>query len=170
MPARTEAAVETRLQRLRRIALYSAGLLAAPSASDETGGTMGTVWTTTDGRRSARLASATESGDDDDTVINGGTTQGTVEGPPTWVVATDATGGVTGIPGRPSMCINHERCRCASRMQRHYPSYCCDECAYTAGHEHAEHCFVTPITESHVPGSTGMELTLNDTTPGEMDF
>ena len=51
LPARTVAAVETRLQRLRRIALFSAGLLAAPSASDETGGTMGTVPTTTDRRR-----------------------------------------------------------------------------------------------------------------------
>ena len=53
LPARTVAAVETRLQRLKRIALFSAGLLAAPSASDETGGTIGTVSTTTDGRRSA---------------------------------------------------------------------------------------------------------------------
>ena len=75
LPARTEAAVETRLQRLRRIALFSAGLLAAPSASDETGGTMGTVWTTTDGRRSARLTSTTETGVVDGTVVGGGTTQ-----------------------------------------------------------------------------------------------
>ena len=40
LPALTEAAVETRLQRLKRIALFLAGLLAAPSASDEAGGTM----------------------------------------------------------------------------------------------------------------------------------
>jgi len=75
LPARTVAAVETRLQRLKRIALFSAGLLAAPSASDETGGTMGTVSTTTDGRRSARLTSTTETGDDGGTVVGGGTTQ-----------------------------------------------------------------------------------------------
>ena len=169
LPARTEAAVETRLQRLKRIALFSAGLLAAPSASDEAGGTMGTVWTTTDGRRSARLTSTTETGDDDGTVVDGGTTQGTVEGPPTWAVATDATGGVTGIPGRSLMCINHERCGHASRTQKNYPAYCCDECAVTAGSEHAEHCGVNlRETESHVPSSVERSLMLNDTTPGEM--
>ena len=46
LPARTVAAVETRFERVRRIALYSTGLLAAPSASDETGGTVGSVTTT----------------------------------------------------------------------------------------------------------------------------
>ena len=117
------------------------------------------------------MTSTTETSDDDGTVVDGGTTQGTVEGPPTWAVATDATGGVTGIPGRPMMCINHERCGRASRKQKNYPAYCCDECAHTAGHEHAEHCGVTRrTTESHVPGSAEMELVLNDTTPGEMYF
>ena len=85
LPVDTVTAVETRLQRLKRIALFSARLLAAPSASDETRETMGTVWTNTDhGRRSARLTSTTETGDNDDTAVDGGTTQGTVEGPLTW--------------------------------------------------------------------------------------
>ena len=39
LPART-AAGETRFERLRRIILFS-GTLSAPSASDETGGTLG---------------------------------------------------------------------------------------------------------------------------------
>ena len=65
LPARTEAAVETRLRRLKRIALFSARLLAAPSASDEAGGLTGTMWTTTGGRRSARLlTSTTKTGSD----------------------------------------------------------------------------------------------------------
>ena len=42
LPARTVAAGETRFERLRRIVLYSTGR-AAPSASDETGGTMGSL-------------------------------------------------------------------------------------------------------------------------------
>ena len=171
LPARTEAAVETRLQRLKRIALFSADLLAAPSASDEASGTMGTVRTTTDVRRSARLTSTMEMGDDDGTVVDGGTTQGMVGGPPTWAAATDATVEVTGIPGRLMLCINHARCGRASRTQKNYPAYCYDECAHTAGHEHAEHCGVTQRkTESHVPGSAEMELVLNDTTTGEMYF
>ena len=49
LPAGTVAVAETRLQRPKRIALFSASLLAAPSASDDTSGTMGTMWTKTDG-------------------------------------------------------------------------------------------------------------------------
>ena len=56
------AAGETRFERLQRIVLYSTGLLAAPSASDETGETMGSL-VTTEGRRSARLTSTTGAGD-----------------------------------------------------------------------------------------------------------
>ena len=132
---------------------------------------MGTTWTTTDGRRSARLTSTMEMGDDDGTVVDGGTTQGMVGGPPTWAAATDATVEVTGIPGRLMLCINHARCGRASRTQKNYPAYCCDECAITAGSEHAEHCGVNlRETESHVPGSVEMELMLNDTTPGKTRF
>ena len=59
--------VETRLQRLKRIARFSARLLAAPSASD--GDERTERWERCGrrrtGRRSARLASTTETGDDD---------------------------------------------------------------------------------------------------------
>ena len=49
LPAGTVAAVETRLQRLKRIALFSSRLLTAPSASDnQMSGALGTMWTTTD--------------------------------------------------------------------------------------------------------------------------
>ena len=73
LPARTVAAGETRFERLRRIVLYS-GLLSAPSASDETGGTMGSV-VTAEGRRSARLTSLAGAGDDNDTADDDGATQ-----------------------------------------------------------------------------------------------
>ena len=78
----------------------------------------------------------------------------------------------TGIPGRPLMCINHARCGRASRTRKNYPAYCCDECAITAGFEHAESFgYRTALeTESHVPGSIEMELMLNDTTPATMYF
>ena len=94
----------------------------------------------------------------------------------------DATGGITdsmitgvgetSVPGRPMMCINHERCGRASRTQKNYPAYFCDECAVTTGLEHEEHCVTNNLreTESHVPGSAEMELMLNDTTPGKLYF
>ena len=129
----------------------------------------GTVWKTTDERRSARLANTVETVDDDGTVVAGGTTQGTAEGPPTDTVATNATDEAAGIPGRPMMCINHERCGRASRTQKNYPAWCYNVCASTAGYEHAEHCGVTQV-ESHVPRSAEMEPALNDTTPESMDF
>ena len=172
LPVDTVTAVETRLQRLKRIALFSARLLAAPSASDETSGTMGTMWTRTDGRRSARLTSTTETGDDDDTVVDGGTAQCTVEGPLTWAAATGATGEETGISGRPMMCINHASRGRASFTQKNYPTYCCDVCAISGGTEHTDNCGYRPApeAESHVPGSAAMESMLNDTTPKKMDF
>ena len=72
LPAGTVAAVETRLQRLKRIAIFSSRLLAAPSASDnQTSATLGTMWTKADGRRSARLTSTTETGDDDNAAPGG---------------------------------------------------------------------------------------------------
>ena len=68
LPPRTVAAGETRFERLRRILLYP-GTRSAPLASDDTGGTLGSVQTE-EGPRSARLASssATDGGtvDDDD--------------------------------------------------------------------------------------------------------
>ena len=117
------------------------------------------------------MASTTETGNDDDSAIDGGTTQGTVEGPLTLAAATEATGGVTGIPDMPRMCVNHERCgRADASTMCVNPAYCCDACAYTNGQEHAEHCCATQITEPHAPGSAEMELVLNDTTPAEMRF
>ena len=94
-------------------------------------------------------------------------------------VVADATDGITGsmttgvgetsVPDRPTMCINHGRCGRASRTQKNYHAYCCDECAVTAGFEHEEHCGINlRETESHVPGGVEMELMLNDTTPGKM--
>ena len=161
--------IETRLQRPKRITLFSSRLLTAPSASDDqTSGTLGTTWTTTDGRRSARLTSTMTMGDDDadvsgEAVIDA--TDGITDSMTTGV-------GETSIPGRPMMCINHARCGRASRTQKNYPAYCCDECASTAGFEHAEQCgYRTALeTESHVPGSAEMELMLNDTTPGKLYF
>ena len=84
LAAGTVAAVDTWLQRLKRIARFSSRLLAAPSASDNetTSGTLGTVWTKTDGRRSARLTSMTATSDDDDAAPGG--------------AAADATDGLTG--------------------------------------------------------------------------
>ena len=73
LPARTVAAGETRFERLRRIVPYSTGH-AAPSASDETGGTMGSLMTA-EGQCSARLTSVTRTGDDNGTVDGDGTTQ-----------------------------------------------------------------------------------------------
>ena len=94
-----------------------------------------------------RLASTTEAGNDDDSAIDGGTTQGTVEGSHTLTTTAETMGGVTGIPRRPMMCINHERCRRASRTQRD-PVFCCDECEESNGYEHEDHCRLTTITES----------------------
>ena len=165
LPAGTVAAVETRLQRLKRIALFSSRLLTAPSASDnQTSGALGTMWTTADGRRSARLTSTTMTGDDDD-AASGKTVVDATDG----ITDNMATGvGETSIPGRPMMCTNHARCGRASRTQKNYPAYCCDEYASTAGFEHAEHCgYQTALeTESHVPGGVEIKLMLNDTTPG----
>ena len=89
---------------------------------------------------------------DDSGVV--GDTQGTVEGAPTLKVL----GLAAGIPDMPRMCINHERCGHAQAITMCVdPAYCCDECAYTNGQEHAEHCYADQITESHGPGSAGME-------------
>ena len=131
LPVDTPTAVETRLQRrLKRIACYSARLLAAPSASDDqTSGTLGTMRTKTDGRRSARLTSTTETGDDDDTALGG--------------AATDATGGLTDgadddeydapwasglpltVPGPPSLCRNAAIYGLQAYSQRAGSDYCC---------------------------------------------
>ena len=163
------AAVETRLQRLKRIAIFSSRLLAAPSASDnQTSATLGTMWTKADGRRSARLTSTTETGDDDGAAPGGAVADATDR-----LTDSMATGGgETGIPGRPMMCIDHARCGLASWTQKNNPAYCCDACAITAGFEHTENCgYRTALeVESHVPGSIEMELILNDATPEEMYF
>ena len=92
------------LDRLVRSAQPS--LMSLLESDDEAGGAMGTVWTTADGRRSARLASTTETGDDDGTVVDGGTTQGTVEGPLTLEATVGLTDGHDGaapltVPGPP---------------------------------------------------------------------
>ena len=110
-----------------------------------------------------RFASTTETVDDGGGAI-GGTTQGTVEGALTLTAAAEATGGATGIPGMPRMCINHERCGHVQAITMCVnPAYCCDECAYTNGREYAEHCYADQITESHAPGTVEGALTLEAT-------
>ena len=139
-------------------------------ADDGTGGTIGTVWTTTDGRRSARLTSTTETGDDDDTAVDGGTTQGTVEGPLTLEATVGLADGHDGaapltVPGRPALCRNIDRCRQEARSQIDGFQYCYDRCFQTHAAEHSEHC-----RWWHTPDSAEMESTLNDTTPATMYF
>ena len=165
----TATAVETRLQRLKRIAFFSARLLAATSASDDqTSGALGTMWTTTDGRRSARLTSTTKTGDEEGTA-SGGAAADATDG----LTDSMATGGgETGVPGRPMMCINHARCNRASITQKNYPAFCCNVCAISGGTEHTENCGYRPApeAESHVPGSIEMESMLNDITPDKIYF
>ena len=123
LPAGTVAAVETRLQRPKRIALFSLRLLTAPSASDnQMSGTLGTMWTATDGRRSARLTNTMTTCDNDD-AASGEAVADATEG-----LTDSMANGVdeTGIPGRPLMCINHARCGRASRTQKNYLAFCCD--------------------------------------------
>ena len=139
----------------------------------ETGGStlMGEGWEAYYNEPLVQLASTTETGNDDDSATDGGTTQGTIGGPLTLTAAAEATGGATGIPDMPRMCANHERGGHAQAITMcANPAYCCDECAYTNGQEHAEHCYADQITESHAPGSAEMELVPNDTTPAEMRF
>ena len=130
LPAGTVTVVETRLQCLKRTSLLSENLLAAKPASGATSETMGTMWTKMAGRRSARLTSSTETGDGDDTVAGGGTTQGTVEGPLTLVATVGLADGLDGaapltLPGRPALCGNVDRCGQAQRFQTGGFGYCC---------------------------------------------
>ena len=150
LPAGTVAVAETRLQRLKRMALFSAKLLAAKSASDETSETMGTMWTKTAGRRSARLTSTTETGGDDGTATDGGTTQGTVEGPPTLVATVGLIDGYDGaapltMPGPPKLCGNAHRCRLQANRQADGFEYCCGRCFETYAVEHSENTTATGI-------------------------
>jgi len=109
-----------------------------------------------------RFASTTETVNDGGDAI-GGTTQGTVEGALTLAAAAEATGGATGTPDMPRICIYHERCGHAQAITMCVdPAYCCDECAYTNGQEHAEHCYADQITEAQTPGSAEAEQVLND--------
>jgi hypothetical protein len=73
LPSRTVAAGETQFERLRRILIY-AGTRSAPSASDETGGTLGSMQTA-EGRRSARLTSLAATDGTDDTADDDGETR-----------------------------------------------------------------------------------------------
>ena len=239
LPPRTVTAGGTQFERLRRILLYS-GTRLAPLASDDTGGTLGLVQTE-EGRRSARLASSSATGDgtvgdDDETqarivhnlreerkvvgrlraelpppvglgdidfsetggstlegdgwgayfngplvrsasttaTVNdgdgaiGGTTQGTVEGPPALTAVAEAMRGATGTDG-PRMCVDHVRCGHTQALPMCvYPGCCCcGECAHTNGREHIEHCYAAQVTEAHVPGSAEAEQVLNDTTPAD---
>ena len=126
------------------------------------------MWTKTGERRSARLASTTEMGDDDDTASDGAAADAT-DG----LTDSMATGGSeTGIPERPMMCINHALCGRASFTQKNYPAYCCDVCAVSGDTEHTDNCGYRPATEaeSHVHGSIEMKSMLNDITPEKLDF
>ena len=168
LPARTVVAVETRLQRLKRIALYSTNLLAAPSASDVTSETMGTTMTKADGRRSARLARKTETGGgeaapggtaaDATGVLTGGAGGGEYDTP-------CATGLPLTVPGPPALCGNVDRCRQAARFQLGGVGYCCGRCFQTYAADHSEICGYW-----HAPDSAEMESAFNDITPATMYF
>ena len=73
LPSRTVAAGKTQFERLRRILIY-AGTRSAPSASDETGGTLGSMQTA-EGRRSARLTSLAATDGADGTADDNGETR-----------------------------------------------------------------------------------------------
>ena len=90
--------------------------------------------------------------DDDSGVV--GVTQGAAEGAPTHEALrlTDDDAPRT-MPGLLTMCANHERCgRTQAVTMCVNPAYCCDDCAYTNGKEHAEHCYADQTTDSHAPG------------------
>jgi hypothetical protein len=166
LPAGTVTAVETRLQRLKRIARFSARLLAVPSASDDqTSGTLGTMWTKTDGRRSARLTSTTETGDDGATAPGGAAAAADETG-----VLTDgadgdeydapcATGLPLTVPGPPALCRNAALCCLQADSQRAGAEYCCGACFQTRASEHSDYCRYWQN-----PGSAEMESMLNDIT------
>ena len=167
LPAGTVTVVETRLQRLKRTALFSAKLLAAKSASGVTSETMGTMWTKMAGRRSARLTSSTETGGDNDTATDGGTTQGTVEGLLT--LAADRLDGAAPLtlPGRPTLCGDVDRCGQTQRFQSGGFGHCCGRCFEAYAEEHSEHCGWYPTPP---PDTAESEATLNDITPATMHF
>ena len=169
LPARTEAATETRFQRLKRIALFSARLLAVPSASDVAGETMGTL-TTTDGRRSARLASTMTTSDGDGTVVGGGTTQTRTAAnvcaelmvpdrlvraaQPSLLSLVDPE-----VPGPPKLRGNAHRCGLQAHSQTNGFDYCCGSCFQTYAVQHDESCRYW-----HTPDSSAVtEMPLNDT-------
>ena len=92
-----------------------------------------------------RLANTTEVGNDNDSTVDGGTTQGTVEGPLTLeatVGLTDGHGGAAPltVPGRPALCPNIDRCHQAARSQTDDIQYCCERCFQTNATEHSEDC------------------------------
>ena len=173
LPAGTVTVVETRLQHLKRTALFSAKLLAAKSASGATSETTGTIWTNIAGRRSARLTSSTETGDGDDTAADSGTTQGTVEGPLTLAATVGLTDGLDGaapltLPGRPALCGNVDRCGQAQRFRSGGFGYCCGRCFETYAEEHCEDCGWYPLQPP--PDTAETESTLNDITLATMHF
>ena len=153
---------------LKRIALYSKNLLAAPSASDVADETMGTTMTKADGRRSARLARETETG-------GGEAAPGGTAADATGVFTCGAGGGdgatpcATELPltapGRPALCGNADRCGQASRFQSGGFGYCCGRCFQTYAAEHSEICGWW-----HAPDSAETESALNDITPATMYF
>ena len=142
LPAGTSTAVETRPQRLQRLARYSARLLAAPLASAVTRRTE--LWERRGRRRTGdappgwrarrRLKTTTSLRQEDSQLTKWTCSNPTPPG------CTIAGGGEPSVPGMPMMCLNHARYNRASFMQKNYPVYCCDECAHSAGFKHAVHC------------------------------
>ena len=108
---------------------------------------------------------------DDSGVV--GVTQGAVEGAPTLeALRSTDDGAPRTMPGLLTMCANHERCgRTQAVTMCVNPAYCCDECAYTNGQEHAEHCYADQTTDSHAPGQPmGLTAERDDaprTVPGQ---
>jgi hypothetical protein len=83
---------------------------------------MGDGWEAYYNEPPVRFASTTVTVNDGDGAI-GGTTQGTVEGPPTLTAVDEAMGGATGTDV-PRMCANHERCGHAQAIPMCvYPGY-----------------------------------------------
>ena len=159
------------LDRLQAPRLTFAEALASIGDRFEDGGSalMGTGWEAYYEPRSVGSASTARTGDDGDMATDGGTTQGTVEGPLTWEATVGTTDGHDGaalptMSGRLALCGNADRCNQDARSHGG-SQYCCDRCFQTNATEHNEHC-----RWWHTTSSGTMESTLNVTTPATMDF
>ena len=113
----------------------------------ETGGStlMGDGWEAYYNKPLVRLATTTETSNDDESTVDGGTTQGTVEGPLTLEATVGLTDGHDGaapltVPSPPALCRNIDRCHQTARSQTDGFQYCCERCFQTNATEHSEDC------------------------------